>query len=289
MQPLPVILKPVPDELLSSWLSRHAAFYGLAPLGLLRKLLPDASFQNIRAVDLRLTETAAERLSNCLRCSPAEIRRMTHSDLANEAKWLVSQTPIQLCHSCSSQSRGPHAQCVCLRHSYRGWRITCPLCGSKLSPPPECDELRHEGANLSLPTDAWREACEGERLLDRFLTADEETAVAAIAACRMLLVPRACLPNTTERRRFMPRAIYALVPWFDDLAKQCTLNSDRWSGRSIAPLPLRSGLLIGFRRLLEKPRPRFHILRSVTLGNYRLRLEILGAKATPILGPLWYS
>jgi predicted site-specific integrase-resolvase len=47
--------------------------------------------------------------------------------------------------------------------------------------------------------------------------------------------------------------------------------------------------LAGFRRLLEKPRPRFHILRSVTLGSYRLRLETLGDQAAPILGPLWFS
>jgi hypothetical protein len=28
----------------------------------------------------------------------------------------------------------------------------------------------------------------------------------------------------------------------------------------IGPLPLRVGVLVGFRWLLEKPRPRFHIL-----------------------------
>ena len=72
----------------------------------------------------------------------------------------------------------------------------------------------------------WDDALEGEALLDHFLTANEESAAAALAA---------------------------------------------------------------FRMLLEKPRPRFHILRSVTLGHYRLRLETLGEQATPILGPLWFS
>ena len=27
--PLPVVLRPVEDELLSSWLARHAAYYGV--------------------------------------------------------------------------------------------------------------------------------------------------------------------------------------------------------------------------------------------------------------------
>jgi hypothetical protein len=29
-RPLPVVLKPVDDELLSSWLARHAAYYGVS-------------------------------------------------------------------------------------------------------------------------------------------------------------------------------------------------------------------------------------------------------------------
>lgn len=37
---LPVILPPYADELLSSWISRHATFYAVPPLVMLRHCLP---------------------------------------------------------------------------------------------------------------------------------------------------------------------------------------------------------------------------------------------------------
>jgi len=39
---LPVVLPPYPDELLSSWIGRHAAFYLVLPLVMLRHCLPAA-------------------------------------------------------------------------------------------------------------------------------------------------------------------------------------------------------------------------------------------------------
>lgn len=50
---LPVCLPPHSDELLSSWISRHAAFYAVPPLVMLRHCLPEASA--LRAADLHLS------------------------------------------------------------------------------------------------------------------------------------------------------------------------------------------------------------------------------------------
>ncbi|MER9032721.1 TniQ family protein [Mesorhizobium sp. M0674] len=50
-RPLPVILKPVPDELLSSWITRHGDFYGVAPLTMLRHAVPEAT--SLRQTDPR--------------------------------------------------------------------------------------------------------------------------------------------------------------------------------------------------------------------------------------------
>ncbi|WP_189522657.1 MULTISPECIES: TniQ family protein [unclassified Mesorhizobium] len=59
---LPVSLPPVAGELLSSWISRHAAFYSMPPIIMLRHCLPAAS--SLRAPDLHLTDDQARRLSN---------------------------------------------------------------------------------------------------------------------------------------------------------------------------------------------------------------------------------
>ncbi len=49
---LPVILKPQPDELLSSWLRRHATFYGLTELMFISWLNFD--IRKLRSLDARL-------------------------------------------------------------------------------------------------------------------------------------------------------------------------------------------------------------------------------------------
>ncbi|MGO9431565.1 TniQ family protein [Rhodoblastus sp.] len=289
-KPLPVILKPVPDELLSSWLRRHATFYGLKQSEFLRHLLSDSAGRLLRVIDMQLPQSAAERLGRFLRCDQAEILRMTHWDLATEARWFVSPEPIQFCPACRSRALELGGQDAVLRGAQRGWRITCSLCGAKLSQLPKTgeDDWRGIGADVEIPTAIWEEAAEGERLLEQFLTKNDEAAAAAVATFRMLLVPRPHLPNAHPEQDYKLRAVDALLPGIDAFAAQNNIPC-RWTNHVIAPLRIRSSLLAGFRRLLEKPRPRFHILRSVTLGHYRLRLETLGEQATPILGPLWFS
>jgi hypothetical protein len=39
---LPVVLPPVPDELLSSWIARHADYYNVSSRAMLRHAIPDA-------------------------------------------------------------------------------------------------------------------------------------------------------------------------------------------------------------------------------------------------------
>ncbi len=68
------------------------------------------------------------------------------------------------------------------------------------------------------------------------LTADHETTTAAVAAFRMLLVPRACLPIASDRAPCKPRIIGAIAPWIDGPAKQRKLSGN-WSNHLIAPLP----------------------------------------------------
>lgn len=50
---LPVRLPPYSDELLSCWIGRHAAFYAVPPLAMLRHCLPEA--HSLRAADLHLS------------------------------------------------------------------------------------------------------------------------------------------------------------------------------------------------------------------------------------------
>ena len=73
----PVILPALSDELLSSWLRRHAAFYGVGE----RRILPalPVGRATFRHLDLGLAVRDQNRLGDVLRCGALAIRRMTQS------------------------------------------------------------------------------------------------------------------------------------------------------------------------------------------------------------------
>ena len=83
MRQLPVRLLPVADELLSSWICRHAAFYAVPPLVMLRHCLPGAF--SLRAADLRLSNDQETRLSNMFATEPTMTRRMTFANVTQSA------------------------------------------------------------------------------------------------------------------------------------------------------------------------------------------------------------
>jgi TniQ len=77
IRPLPVILPPLADELLSSWINRNAAFVGVSGERLLRHC--SIKVPSVRSVDLSLSRRHAAILADVLRCSPHLVRNMTQS------------------------------------------------------------------------------------------------------------------------------------------------------------------------------------------------------------------
>jgi hypothetical protein len=100
----------------------------------------------------------------------------------------------------------------------------------------------------------------------------------------MLLVPRHGPFGDDHRQGPRPRALGVLVPGFEDI-----IAHYEWAKHVMVPLQARPALLAGFRRLIEKPRPKFWILCAAMVGAYRLRFETLAANATPVLGRLKFS
>lgn len=118
---LPVILPPAPDELLSSWISRHAAFYGVTPIAMLRHCRSEAA--SLRAVDLCLTTDQSRRLAKMFSTDSRTVRRMTFERATRPMHRLIAKGPIQSCARCTPSTHGP----VPIRRSrLQGWRITCP-------------------------------------------------------------------------------------------------------------------------------------------------------------------
>ena len=77
---LPVVLPALTDELLSSWICRHAVFYGIPPVTMLRHCLADASA--MRAIDLRLTAEQGARIAHVLRTDATVVRQMSFANVS---------------------------------------------------------------------------------------------------------------------------------------------------------------------------------------------------------------
>ncbi len=163
IRPLPVILPPLADELLSSWINRHAAFVGVsgAPAAALHIEVP-----SVRDLDLSLSRRHATLLADVLRCSPHLIRIMTQSRGGRVRSCLVAiGQPPQICRPCAHR----HAANVLtrgtrLRSWMEGWRLTCPICGAALEDFRLYTRLFRADPSDALLVKIERNARDGERI-----------------------------------------------------------------------------------------------------------------------------
>jgi TniQ len=131
--PLPEILSPENDEVLSSWLTRSAALYRVRPETLLEQLgisevVPAALDRRARPMDL-------ERLSVAMRSSPDAIRRMTFTGEAPEAlEFVTHRLPFWTCRWCVSEFAGGDLAQAHLRTWFITVASRCRRCGGQLTP-----------------------------------------------------------------------------------------------------------------------------------------------------------
>ncbi|MGC5845202.1 TniQ family protein [Mesorhizobium abyssinicae] len=137
------MLPPHPDELLSSWISRHTTFYAVPPFVILRHCLPEVS--SLRAADLRLTEDQEIRLASMFATKPTVVRRMTITNVAQSSRRLIAARPMQCCTNCNPDHIAPAAGPI-LRSSCWGGAspvLFAEICSATstdaYSPPPSVD------------------------------------------------------------------------------------------------------------------------------------------------------
>lgn len=135
-RPLPITATPVPDELLSGWLSRLAASNHCDVADLLIHIGIDA--RNAAALDFDLDILAADRISVAARIDPALVLSMTFAAMPEPELRLTAQVPFQACPNCADGG-------VALRHWRRAWAFDCQMCGARLLPKAD----RQNGAAVS--------------------------------------------------------------------------------------------------------------------------------------------
>ena len=106
--PLSVVLRPVADELLSSWLRRHAAYGSFFAKWLM------LGTRDLSALDHRLGLAQVARLSEKLRCDSITLIAMTFADAPGRSAELICRGRApQICRACADR----HAREGCLARS----------------------------------------------------------------------------------------------------------------------------------------------------------------------------
>lgn len=266
---LPVTLPPLPGELLSSWISRHADFYGVTPLTMLHHGLPEAA--SLRAIDLALSKAQANRIAQIFSVAPEPVRSMSFADAPYIAHRFIAKTPLQHCLPCSRAYTG---SALVLRSELQGWRITCPHCGEPYQDKTtgECDP-----ALAPYHTAARR----GESLLDDHAERGAETWFPPLEIARLLLMRRFPWSPPRDGEHWRYRLLGAIVPDLDVvLARETSFPHS--PKHPILPLHIRPALLAGV-AIIDRAGPAMlKMLQRHMLGENRTRF----AMATdPLISP----
>ena len=231
-QQLPVRLLPVPDELLSSWFNRHAAFYAVPPLVMLRHCLPEV--RSLRAADLHLSDDQEIRLARVFATEPADIRRMTFANVPSWFHRFIAARPVQRCTNCNPIQA---AALPVLRDQLMGWRITCFRCGDLLQD--------RDGHVVPSPFPQYHSAAvRGEKLLDNEIEHGVRRWTSPTEIARLLLMRRIVFPVPPEQELYLFRVLGVIIPDLDRVLAAGRTHLPT-PARPILPLHLRAAVLAG--------------------------------------------
>lgn len=259
IRPLPVILPPLVDELLSSWINRHAVFVGVSGMRLLRHYGIEVSM--LRDLDLKLSRRNGSRLAEVLRCSPHLVRSMTQWRGGRVCSGLMAiRQPTQICrpcalgHAANSITRGAR-----LRSWMEGWRITCPNCGAALEDFRLYTRLFRADPSDALLVRIERTARNGEQIMNR-VHARHGDGSTHTALMRSLLFPQALKTRTGQTSATRSRLLELVVPGSDAFFQR--LAPEMWPCSSrILPLSVRVPVLAGV--AVVSTRPEYWVERLV--------------------------
>ncbi len=270
---LPVVLRPIADELLSSWIARHGAFYNVSPRAMLRHAVPDA--RSLRAADDHLTDEQGGLLAHIFRRELSDIRRMTFVNVQSSARRLIAAEAIQVCQTCAVDKADVGATAPILRSWRQARRITCPVCGSHLCARGQGSAADSEDGLSSLAS--WEDALEGQRLLDDYAERGIQTWASPVDFLRLVLIRRDPKPIDPDHWIETPKVLGLIIPGFDRLVA-ATGTIIPPADRPILPLSLRPALLAGI-AIAERSGPKIITeLHGRTIGAYHAHFGTIAAR-----------
>ena len=186
VRPFPVVLRPRPDELLSSWLTRHATYYGVTR----RRLLDHVGIlsPSVEALDREITLGQQIMLAGYFRRQPFEIAAMSYEMVRSNMRALIRPSaPQQSCQACAEKAERADAKGAIGKSWMQGWRITCRVCGARLT---DEDDPQMAQASAERFSDYWDSALDGESMFEIYASAATETGTSPLSIAALLCLPR---------------------------------------------------------------------------------------------------
>lgn len=274
-RPLPVVLAPAQDEALSSWIARHATFYGLSRAAMHRRCAPDA--HTLQALDRELTPGQEARLTLLFRCDCLALRRMTHQAFGLDVIGrLVARHVDHRCERCAQSFAEQDCSGAVPRAWFHTWRITCARCGSRVLPPAPAACVSGE-VPFDLFPHLWAEALEGEQLLDGFVHHAATVQSAPPTTLLRLLMISTDSESTFGNGECPGRALNVVVPGFDNAIKRYGIAIPHTSLIDV-PLPARTGLLAGLALVAEEPEGAIRAMWAATSDMHRAHFGFVVAE-----------
>ncbi len=267
-KPLPVVLRVARDELLSSWLARHARFYGVTGPFFAKWLgLGDI---RLSTLDHRLSLGQVARLADKFRCDPVTLINMTHIDTCDgQVCNLISRgRAAQICYPCADRYAQEDADGAVSKHWSKAWRITCPVCGLAFT-----DTNEHRGSRATLLEttpfeDLWSEALAGEHFVDQYLADGKQAEHSPIAVLQLLLVQTWKPITGALEHPVVGWVLGTLFPNFDARARPIKRRVTHAAIASV-PIEFRPAVLAGLARVLADPAVLQDLRRATLLRGQR--------------------
>jgi hypothetical protein len=271
IRPLPVVLRPQPGELLSSWLKRHAAYYGVTR----RRMLDHVGILplSVEALDREITLGQQIMLAGYFRRQPCEIAAMSYETVRSSMCTLIrSSAPQQSCQACAEKGERGDAKGAIGKSWMQGWRITCRVCGGGLT---DDDDPQMAQASAERFSDYWDLALDGESLFEIYASAVDETGTSPLSIAILLCLPRWPGPGELSDGYRISRLLNIVVSGFDDFAHRMGLSRAMSRGLFL-PVSLRIPLLAGVAIATRDPRAILPSLYDHALPRARQRFTKVG-------------
>ena len=266
VRPFPVVLRPRPDELLSSWLTRHAAYYGVTR----RRLLDHVGIlsPSVEALDREITLGQQIMLAGYFRRQPFEIAAMSYETVRSNMRALTRPSaPQQSCQACAEKAERADAKGAIGKSWMQGWRITCRVCGARLT---NEDDPQMAEASAERFSDYWDSALDGESLFEIYASAATETGTSPLSIATLLCLPRWPAPGELSDGYRISRVLNIVVSGFDDFAHRMGLSRAMSRGLFL-PVSLRIPLLAGVAITMRDPKAILSSLYGHALPRARQR------------------